>query len=506
MTRALSVFFLIMFLFVFVITYGTVGPIQGHLFNSDALYLPVLFKDLFQHYGHLKDWYTTPAPYFFPDFIVFGAAYGLTSNVFVEILLHATFQILLTLIALYTLFKTFQFRAPFLAALLLPLLFVVLDLATGRPHSYILNSAFHYGTFWVEIVCLMLFIRTVEKKNRLTLFVGCLLCFLTTPSDKLFLVQFLLPLVVAFYCTQYLYGEKLKKNIFIPLLFLGSGVLGSKLYTFFYSYHAHVDTKIGFQYIPVHLVEIGQILSALYQDLSVFLLFLITFYLGAFSYCVSLLLRRVSPSAQHKQMIFMLFFSVFSAGIVVSLMLILRPPSSDRYLIAFLAWPVIVGCLLGDNVLKRRFYGWLSIIEFILLLELFMLGGVMFFKQHKLYFENYPQEIACIDTAIGSGRHAGLAQYWNAKRVQGLSHRDITIAQYMEGSENKYQDHPWITSKQFFKTGYDFAILSENAVFPYHLSEKIIEQYSGFPEATVHCGEYTVLLYAPGTLRLEAST
>ncbi len=38
------------------------GAFQNLLFNSDALYLPVLFKDIIQNGGSISDWYPTPAP------------------------------------------------------------------------------------------------------------------------------------------------------------------------------------------------------------------------------------------------------------------------------------------------------------------------------------------------------------------------------------------------------------------------------------------------------------
>ena len=46
-------------------------PAQNRLFDSDALYLPTLFSDIFANNGQIKDWFLTPAPYFFPDFPMF---------------------------------------------------------------------------------------------------------------------------------------------------------------------------------------------------------------------------------------------------------------------------------------------------------------------------------------------------------------------------------------------------------------------------------------------------
>ncbi len=44
---------------------------RGYLVeNSDLLYLPTLFSDLISKRGRISDWFLTPAPYFFPDYLV----------------------------------------------------------------------------------------------------------------------------------------------------------------------------------------------------------------------------------------------------------------------------------------------------------------------------------------------------------------------------------------------------------------------------------------------------
>jgi hypothetical protein len=49
-------------------------------FMSDTLYLPSIYRDLFQQGGHLRDWSLNPAPNFFPDMaLYFGLEWGLGS-------------------------------------------------------------------------------------------------------------------------------------------------------------------------------------------------------------------------------------------------------------------------------------------------------------------------------------------------------------------------------------------------------------------------------------------
>lgn len=54
--------------------FWTPGAGVDRFLNSDLLYLPALFDDLGRG-GRLSDWRLTPAPYLFPDMLIFGAAW-----------------------------------------------------------------------------------------------------------------------------------------------------------------------------------------------------------------------------------------------------------------------------------------------------------------------------------------------------------------------------------------------------------------------------------------------
>ena len=52
----------------------------AHL-NSDQLYLPSLYEDLFVSHGSLRAWVLPPAPSFFPDLVLYAVAKVFTKNV-----------------------------------------------------------------------------------------------------------------------------------------------------------------------------------------------------------------------------------------------------------------------------------------------------------------------------------------------------------------------------------------------------------------------------------------
>ena len=51
--------------------------------------------------GHLGDWYLTPAPYFFPDYIVYLVAHLLGPSIYVRIAIFAAAQTLVVFAAFW---------------------------------------------------------------------------------------------------------------------------------------------------------------------------------------------------------------------------------------------------------------------------------------------------------------------------------------------------------------------------------------------------------------------
>jgi hypothetical protein len=79
--------------------YFTGHDLRIGLLHVDALYLPTLFDDLLHQGGALSDWYLTPAPYFFPDFPLYLAAWWLEPDAYRQIAAFAALQCALLLYA-----------------------------------------------------------------------------------------------------------------------------------------------------------------------------------------------------------------------------------------------------------------------------------------------------------------------------------------------------------------------------------------------------------------------
>ena len=115
-------------------------------------------------------------------------------------------------------------------------------------------------------------------------------------------------------------------------------------------------------------------------------------------------------------------------------------------------------------------------------------------------FDFYPEQISCIDNAIGQRRlRDGIAQYWDAKYIQAFSKLKINLAQHIENLE----EHRWVTSSKFYKENYDFAIISENAEPPYKISSRKLTEINGEPDSTIICGDKKILIYGQTKFRVR---
>jgi hypothetical protein len=168
-----------------------------------------------------------------------------------------------------------------------------------------------------------------------------------------------------------------------------------------------------------------------------------------------------------------------------------------RYLIGAVSWPLVtllfvIGHLTGTHF---RHAGMAVCLLFTgLLAEQAWRHAEV--RDPGRYF--YPEQIRCIDRALAAAnaRH-GIAEYWDAKRLQALSRENLTLAQYTP----ELQPMTWITSQGFYASAYDFAVMTKQGEQQSSLSRERLTAINGEPAQTVHCGDRTLLIYGRGKLR-----
>lgn len=474
---------------------------QGHLVHSDALYLPVLFEDVFRRGSSFSDWYLTPAPYFFPDMLIYLAAWLAGGDAFRQTLLFALLQTALAGGALYFLARRALARDRMLAAATVAILLIWLGLHAGDPFVRLFSSAHHYGAFLVAIVMAALWLGLDAGRGPLpgrpAAAAIAVLAWLTALSDALFLVQAVLPLLAAaLLCRHGAPRATAPRRAF--LLLLAPALLGMLSYKLVVAHPTRHGSRLGLSRLPDNLAELGRICATLFGERPLLAAALLLA-LGLGAACMLAGLRQRPLSFLPRPLQLLAAFATLSCAATVAVMLLSTNwlPVA-RYLISALSWPLVAGVFALAHLAGPRFrYVGLALCLVFAAWLATDAWKVRDARSAQDYY--YPEQIACLDRALAdAGARHGIAQYWDAKRLQGLSRLPLSVAQYT----NQLEPMKWITSERFFRPDYEFAIIADREAEEFRLPRARLAELNGEPARTITCGDRTLLLYGKGGLRL----
>jgi hypothetical protein len=478
-------------------------PLQAHLVHSDALYLPVLFDDLAHNGGRIADWFLTPAPYFFPDMPLYGLAWLAGGGVSGQAIAFALLQTALGACALYLLARQALSHGRLPAAAALSVLFIWLGLHTDDPFVRLFASAHHYGAFIASLLLCRLWLSqdAGPDRRRLPYGVAALvaLTFLMTLSDALFLAHTVLPLLAMAWLFRHGAPPATRPRRAL-LLLLGPALAGMLAYRHVVAHPTRYPTRLGVSRLADNLGEMGNIAAALFGGRPLLAAaVLLSLALGA-ACLLACRHRRPLPGLPRPLQLLAAFATLSFLATVGAMLLSKNIQPVPRYLIGALSWPLVSGVfalvhLLGE---RARHAGAALSLALSLLASVLLVGEAWPMRAADgtgHYY--YPEQVACIDSALAqAGARHGMAQYWDAKRLQALSRQRLTLAQYTGELERM----EWITSEHFYRSTYDFAIVAEQEPAPFKLSRARLAALGGEPLKTVACGDRTVLLYGTGRL------
>jgi hypothetical protein len=500
--------------------------LSGHdlrigLLHADALYLPTLFDDL-HHGGRLADWYLTPAPYYFPDFPLYLAAYWLGPDAYHQIAVFAILQCALLLGAAHALERRLESAAPLPCAALGVTLLAWLAASGQEPFVLMLSSASHFGAFVGALLLACAWLRFEEggprqagprqagpgqagpreAGSRRALWIACMLAFLVTLSDSLFLLQAVLPLACAVGMRllrerDYLAGRR--RRMALPLVLLGAAVLGHLSYQLLVMNRTRYKARMDLHHVAANLHDLHVIAVRLWDALPLFVLGWLAFAAFALACALRLASGRTPFGLPRRLAWLMVFWLVSVAGAFAVSLLVYNIPVAARYFIPAACWPVVLAPLAASCLLRGRAPA--AILGATLACALGIgIATLQQWRAHSLQDAYYSADMACIDRALdGMDLHHGIAQYWDAKTFQRFSRRGITLAQY----DDTLTESRWITSKRYFRPAYDFALVGPKGPSPYNIPEQKLAALNGAPAARAACGGYTVLLYGRDALKLR---
>lgn len=490
-----------------------------HYLDSDVLSLPALAADLLVEPASIRGWTFSPAPYFFPDLLTSCAvlaACGHGEALAVQVGLHWTCLALLMGLSLRPLVG--RLFPALLAGLLL--VHLLLALQVSLPQVRILYwigvPGFHGGALLSGFVFVWL---TAEAIRRGALSNGTrafliLLGAAAVASDTLFLLQFLLPLLVAVYLHTRTSppSDHLRRTFFwiagsaLALSFVGKALLGASGLLHFSTVARYPPTPANqWRAFSKFLADLGPILEATWVFLLLGLAAFTLVRAISQSECEAGPANSAEPSAEVRN--FFLHFVRASVLLMLPLPFLAgyyKDPQSLRY---WLNLAVLPGFLLAAGAL----WAWPRARAASALTALL---GAAFLTHATLFLGSLqriqlalpvPSEVAALDVFLRREqlRH-GLAEYWQVHRLNALLASGARLRQLGPDAQPRFWSNNASGYFDSDPTGqrrwpaYEFILTNA-------LDEKALLAQFGEPAGRERIGPYSIWIYAPsGQERIRA--
>lgn len=444
-------------------------------FNSDMLYDPVIFKDIFVDKTGLNGWHLNAAPNFFPDMFIYFVLMGLSGNLITANFLFSIFQYISILLLVYWLFhnvnrdRALQYATVFNYFMFL---FLLMPIFTTRFHLtfQVISISYHIGSFIMYLLSMNLLLLYFRNRKNRTLLLLFLTVTLGALNDRLFISQFVLP-ILALSLLLLLHKEH-RRNLLRPIIVvLISTITGLVLFRIICD--SGVVSIIGTGFKMFNFENLAFSWSTFWKYIG-------SLFLNYHAERIILVICSLS-------LILGIAFTIYNRNAI----LFLKPGGNrlnTHYLVLLLTiyipvtllTPVLNGAFVADSIIRFNIMSlytglllfpliimiWLhteksvkKILRFalpvvtILFLTLFMVKFLKsdFREGMKSYFQYYPEKAQVLDKLQEEhDLKYGLGDYWYAKYITMLSRKDVRIYTVFEETLRPFYHS---TNKNWYHNG-----------------------------------------------------
>jgi len=491
MTRRIQLFSLVLlaiFIGCAVLQFLSAGDIRALMLNTDALNIPTVVDNIISQGGSLSNWYLSPAPYLFPDALLHAIIHPFAESVYVRLAAFAALQIVLLFVVLWNLAIRTHRNHPIIIAVTITGTLTWMSVLRGGPYDQLMTAGFHYGAFLISILIVTLGLSNTTSYKR---WCGiAILCFFTSLSDNIIVIQTTIPLALTLTLIALFDAEHRTHRLITAGVAAFSSLLGSLSYGLLITHDTRYPIEFNVNKFRVNADGVRDVLVDFLQDHHFVSAAMLMCVVLAIHYFIRLTqrLRRTTPIA-------ILSIFVFASTVCTSIGLLLATTNemTIRYFLPVFSWPIIFCGLIIFNI--EIFGGKFPVIVSTISALLFSFNTANLIDANGIDRTFYPPDIACIDNALSSTTAVhGMANYWDAKYIQVFSKRNIVLAQHWD----VLAPMKWITTQDYYRDTYDFAIISTNASPPFTLSQDLIVKTYGEPQTSTTCGTRIVLVFQQG--------
>lgn len=485
--------------------------------NADALFVPVFYRDVLAR-GSFRGWDLPVNPYFFPDMLLFIPIDLIANNINLSIPLYGAAQWLLmgfgwVLVQRHLFGKNRCAQTLVLSALTLCVLFI----ATGRQifYPYPLMSYHHFGVLVLFPFATIAIVRVLQRERvpaqqRRAALILFALTFITSLSDSLFIVQFVVPAFLVLLLWRLLWRRQAQVSWRQVLLLAGGLLLFAAIGQWLRQFMTRVDKlslytdnhdwdSIAFSFSKV--IAWGAQVASSDPLLTLFWLS------SLIALIVTLVMAHIRPQrigqTKASELSFVVLLLLISMIVSVSAAILsgnFHDTYSDRYLLPtiylplFTGWPLLLAALLPatePQKYPRQQVTAIGTSLFSLLAIVYMLLTVQptSYAAIAAYQDPFMQ---CLERETAQ-RHLryGIAGYWQANVASALSNGKLHVVPV----DAVLAPLPWNTKRARYQVPFEFVILVRDEPAEWHIQEEVVLQKFGAPAESFKCENSEIYVY-----------
>jgi hypothetical protein len=412
-------------------------------FNSDTLYLPSLYRDLFIDHNSLRGWHLNSSPNFFPDMVLYFILMFTSGNF---IFSSSLFSILQYMGILFLIPLLFRILIPGVSRLFIAMTVLLMTLflfVTFCSNDfvftfYILSNAYHTSAFVMGLICIILTLFYLKNPTKSKLVLLFSLCFLSILSDRLFIVVYTLPvLTIVIFLLKRQHVREVNRVLLVNVISLISGMVLFRLIDS--SHYIFIDKPYRF----MDFANIGPSFGMLSSQLTGYLLgmnfksLIILVSLLSFTGTIFLFFRINRKEEENLYLKFYFLFSIAFTSLVFLM-------------------PVLAGNYTGYDTIRYNIYVfYLSVINSGIIAAIFLKGRMVKHAVRRItlsvpvlfslvlvgviivefsgnglrrFLNYYPAIVRCVDEASQKEKLLyGVGGYWDAKYITLFSKKEVRI-------------------------------------------------------------------------------
>jgi len=490
-----------------------------YYFNSDTLYFPTLFKDLFKDGYSFKGWHVPAAPNFLPDMLLYFILMAIFKNPIYASFSYGIIQFIILLLLINWLINIVSGRKEFILNsainLLLTFFFFVYIFSKDFLFTFhIISNTYHLGAFLFFLISIILTLKYLLTDKKSFLYLLFIISSIAVLNDKLYIILFSVPLLTIFVFINKYNKKKVLNLLIVNLFSVLTGILLFRL----------IQISGIFYFVPFDkLIDISKANYSFQMFVNTLKSFIKPFSFKTTILLISILtfiIITLNLTINCKKYFFNKFLKIQNNDSIQYFYFLFIGVSS---FITFFA-PILSGTYLDDSCIRYNifsfymlFFNFLPAIYFlmpkilinkkntqhvILLLSVFsIIYYIKVFFSHiskeglKEYFHYYPESAQCIDKFIEKNKNIyGTATYWIGKVALNFSKKGARIYTVYDDSFYPYAHVGNINWYRENKGKYNNPIFNFIVVDKKQNLSGLIKNF-GTPIKIDTCKKYLILTY-----------